>query len=139
MHVVATVRLAELKISKEEFIAPGERFELGCSEQRFTVLTSSSAFRQTPPDCFSLQGNCSLQVTGRLDKTQEEICGAATGHEKTFLKQLAVGVDMKAQIAVKHLSAKVVRKSETSATFIYSSNTGLLFLYFLMTFLNGNH
>lgn len=97
------------------------------------------AFRQTPPDCFSLQGNCRLWVTGCLNKTQEEICGAATGHERDFLKQLPVGVDIKAQIAVKHLSVKVVSKSETSASFIYSSNTGLLFLYFLMTFLNGIH
>lgn len=46
---------------------------------------------------------------------------------------------MKAQIAVKHLSVKVVSKSKTSASFIYPSNRGLVFFYFLMTFINGKH
>lgn len=51
----------------------------------------------------------------------------ATVSERDFSKQLPLGVDIKAQIVVKRLSVKVVRKSKTSAGFIYSLNRRLDF------------
>lgn len=43
MHVAATVRFTELKISREGIIAPGEEVEKGCSSGR--DLQYSSACR----------------------------------------------------------------------------------------------
>lgn len=78
MHVVATVRFTELKISREGFIAPGEGVEKGCSSGRDLQYSSAcQALRQTPRDRFPSEGNCSHWVTGRLNKTQREICGCS--------------------------------------------------------------
>lgn len=87
MHVVATVRFTELKISREGFIAPGEGVEKGCSSGRDLQYSSAcQALRQTPRDRFPSEGNCSHWVTGRLNKTQREICGCSNRLWKGFFQ-----------------------------------------------------
>lgn len=88
MHVAATVRFAELKISREEFRAL-RRLTAAAAAVTVTaaiycapLLVRLSAKR---PEIFQRKGISEPAGSrGRLDKTQKEISGAATSNEMDF-------------------------------------------------------
>lgn len=53
MHVVATVRFTELKISREEFTAPGEK---GCNSSRDLHCSPACRLLRQTPEIFPFGG-----------------------------------------------------------------------------------